>query len=81
MELDLESLFGLLCTAVLMAETPQLPPPLAFGLKYKGATGQPRQTTSLCGPLVADLTKQLCAAPLIPMLETVYRVTLHKTLV
>ncbi len=27
MELDLQSLFGLLCTAVLMAETPQLPPP------------------------------------------------------
>ena len=27
MELDLQSLFGLLCTAVLIAETPQLPPP------------------------------------------------------
>ncbi len=38
MELDLLSLFGLLCTAY-SAETPQLPPPPppAFGLKYEGA--------------------------------------------
>jgi hypothetical protein len=28
MELDLQSLFGFLCTAVLIAETPQLPPHL-----------------------------------------------------
>jgi hypothetical protein len=27
MELDLHSVFGLLCTAVLVAETPQPPPP------------------------------------------------------
>ncbi len=32
METDLQSLFGLLCTAVLIGATPQLPPPLAFGL-------------------------------------------------
>jgi hypothetical protein len=43
-ELDLQSLFGLLCiTAVLysLAETLQLPPP-AFGLKDEGAVGQSR---------------------------------------
>jgi hypothetical protein len=42
MELDLQSLIGLLCTAVLIAETPQVPPPPAFGLIYEGAIGQPR---------------------------------------
>ncbi len=42
MEFDLQSLFGLLCTAVLMAETSQLPPPPAFGLIYEAAIGQPR---------------------------------------
>ncbi len=42
-ELDLQSLFGLLCTAVLIVRhlaTP--PPPHAFGLIYEGAIGQPR---------------------------------------
>ncbi len=33
-----------------LAETPHPPPP-AFGLIYEGAISQPRQTTSLCGPL------------------------------
>jgi hypothetical protein len=44
MELDLLSSFGLLCTVLLysLAETPQLPPPPAFGLIYEGAIGQPR---------------------------------------
>jgi hypothetical protein len=44
MELDIQSLFGLPSTAVLigLAETPQLPPPPAFGLINEGATGQPR---------------------------------------
>ncbi len=37
--LDLQSLFGLLSS---LAETPQLPPPPAFGLVYEGAIGQPR---------------------------------------
>jgi hypothetical protein len=38
MELDTQSLFGLLCTAVYsLAETAQLPPPPAFGLIYEGA--------------------------------------------
>jgi hypothetical protein len=36
MELDLQSLFGLLCTAVLIGWDP------AFGLLYEGAIGQPR---------------------------------------
>jgi hypothetical protein len=37
LELDLQSLFGLLCTAVLiLAETPQLPPS-PFGLIYESA--------------------------------------------
>jgi hypothetical protein len=41
LRIDLQSLFGLLCTAVLLAETPQpYPPPLAFGLIYEGAIGQ-----------------------------------------
>jgi hypothetical protein len=41
MELDLQSIFGLLCTAVYsLAETPHSPPP--FGLIYEGAIGQPR---------------------------------------
>jgi hypothetical protein len=40
MELDLQSLFGLLCTALFpLAETPELP---AFGLIFEGAIGQPR---------------------------------------
>jgi hypothetical protein len=44
MELDLQSLFGLLRTAVLIGcKSPQLPPPPPmFGLKYEGAIGQPR---------------------------------------
>ncbi len=42
MELDLHSLFGLLCTLYSLDETPQLPPP-AFGLIYDGAVGQPRR--------------------------------------
>jgi hypothetical protein len=50
MELELQSLFGLLCTAVVIAETPQLPPPTppAFGLINEGAIGQ---WSSLCNPL------------------------------
>jgi hypothetical protein len=39
MELDLQSLFGLLCTAVLIGNCP---PPPAFGVLYEGAIGQPR---------------------------------------
>ncbi len=42
MELDIRSLFGLMCTAYSLAETPQLPPTPAFGLIYEGAIGQPR---------------------------------------
>jgi hypothetical protein len=42
-ELELQSLFGLLCTAVLIGWDPATPPlPLAFGLIYEGAIGQPR---------------------------------------
>jgi len=41
MELDLQSLFVLLCTAVLIGWGPRNPPP-AFGLIYEGAIGQPR---------------------------------------
>ncbi len=43
MELDLKSLFGLLCTVQLysLAETPQLPPFTAFRLIYEDAIGQP----------------------------------------
>ncbi len=50
MELDLQSLFGLLCTVQLysLAETP---PPPSFGLIYECTIGQPRQTASLCNPL------------------------------
>ncbi len=62
MELDLQSLFGILHVYSL-AETPQLPPSQAFGLIYEGAIGQQRRTTSHCEPLVvamlflwADLT-------------------------
>ena len=47
MELDLQSLFGLLCTAVLIGRDPAtLPPPPAFGLTHirgaEGAVDQPR---------------------------------------
>jgi hypothetical protein len=46
MELDLQSLFGLLCTVSVqlysLAEVPQLPPTPAFGLIYESAIGQPR---------------------------------------
>jgi hypothetical protein len=48
MELDLQSLFWPLCTAVPHWQRPRnrspqpLPPPPAFGLKYEGAIGQPR---------------------------------------
>ncbi len=41
MELDLQSLFGLLLTAVLIGD-PQLPPSPAFVLIYEGAIGQPK---------------------------------------
>ncbi len=46
MDLDLESLFGPMCTAVYsLAEIPQHPPPptsYAVGLIYEDAIGQPR---------------------------------------
>ncbi len=43
MELDLRSLFGLLCTAVLIGWDPATHPfPPAFGLIYEGAIGLPR---------------------------------------
>ncbi len=41
MELDLQSLYGLLCTAAVLTG-PKLPPPSAFGLMYEGAIGHPR---------------------------------------
>jgi hypothetical protein len=42
MELDFQSLFGLLCTAVFIGFDPATPPSLAFGLIYDGAIGQSR---------------------------------------
>ncbi len=42
MEYDLQSLFGLLCTAVPVGWDPVTPPPPAFGFIYEGAIGQPR---------------------------------------
>ncbi len=43
MELDLQSLFGLLCTAVHIGWDPASPPhPSAFGLIHEGAIGQLR---------------------------------------
>jgi hypothetical protein len=43
MDLDLQSLFGLLCTAVLNGREPATPPiRIFFGLIYEGAIGQPR---------------------------------------
>ncbi len=50
MELDLQSLFGLLCTAVLIGGDPATPPPPLP--THSGAIGQPRQTTSLCNPWI-----------------------------
>jgi hypothetical protein len=43
MELDLQSLYGLKCTAASTTQClrPTTPPP-AFGLIYEGAIGQPR---------------------------------------
>ncbi len=41
MELDLQSLFGRLCTAVLIGWDLAIPPSRAFGLIYEGAIGQP----------------------------------------
>jgi hypothetical protein len=62
MELDLQSLFGLLCTASctfwLRPRNP-LSPPSAFGLVYEGSIGQPRWTTSLCNPLLKTLVALL----------------------
>jgi hypothetical protein len=52
LELDLQSLFGLLCTAVLIGLDPVTTPlPLAFGLIYEGAIGQPR-IDPFCNPLL-----------------------------
>ncbi len=42
MEVDLQSLFGLHVYSCTLAETPQLPPPPAFGLVYEGAISQQR---------------------------------------
>jgi hypothetical protein len=52
MELDLLSLFGLLCTAVLIDGDPAAHPPPAFGLIYEGAIGQQIKTLSLCIPVL-----------------------------
>ncbi len=42
MELDLQSIFGLLCTAILMLRPRNSPSPPAFGLIYEDAIGHPR---------------------------------------
>jgi hypothetical protein len=49
MELGLQSLFGLHSSTHWLRL--RKPPPLAFGLIYEDAIGQPRETTSLCDPL------------------------------
>jgi hypothetical protein len=41
-----------MCTAVLICWDPATQPLPPFGLIYEGAIGQPRQTTSLCDPLI-----------------------------
>ncbi len=64
MGLDLQSLFGLLCTAVLIGSDNATPPP-AFGLIYGGANGQPRQTTSLCDPLYTAPSRHRYTVPFI----------------
>ncbi len=54
MELDLQSLFGLLCTAVLIGrdpESPTLRPHLGSYTRALLVSQGPRQTTSLCNPL------------------------------
>ncbi len=61
MELDLQSLFGLLCTAELIGWDPETPsPPPSFGLICESAIGQPRKTTSLCDPLVFTYSSKYC---------------------
>ncbi len=47
MEIDLQVYLSSCVQLYSLAETPQLPPPLAFGLIYEGAIGQPSWTTSL----------------------------------
>ncbi len=51
MELDLQIFLSSCVQLYSLAETPQLPPPPAFGPIYKGAIGQPRYTTYFCNPL------------------------------
>ncbi len=54
MMLDLQSYLGSMCYCI-HSLRPGNPPPLhppAFGLIYRGVIGQPRKTTSLCGPRV-----------------------------
>ncbi len=47
-----------MCTAVLIGlDHAPPPPPYAFGLIYEGAIGQPRYTTSPCGPLNYGVTR------------------------
>ncbi len=60
MELDIQSLFGLHvhnCAHCTMADTPQPPPRIWFGLIYEGAIGPPRWTTSLCNLLLVALLR------------------------
>jgi hypothetical protein len=59
MEFDLQSLFGLLCTAVhtlySLAEAPQPPPPpsrIWSGLIYEGAIGQPKKRHLFVTPCI-----------------------------
>ncbi len=57
LELDLQSLFGLLvysCTQWLRPWISPLPP--SFGLIYEATIDQPRYTTSLCNPLIWSIT-------------------------
>jgi hypothetical protein len=63
MELDLQSLFGLLCTPVLIGWDPVTPYPPAFGLIYEGAIGQPRWTTSLCNLVITNFLPAVPAVP------------------
>jgi hypothetical protein len=46
-----------MCTALLIGRDRATSTSPTFGLIYEGAIGQPRETTSLCDPLVCVLVK------------------------
>ncbi len=67
MELDLQSLFELLCTATHWLRPRSSPPPPAFGLIYEGAIGQPTEYIFHCKRAILFISSSKILTPHPPL--------------